>query len=348
MVKAIGDIHQTLQSICQAPDLSHANLADFDQWSQEMTHTIETARTNDPQYNWINIEFIYGSIDLELRSQAEGHVPSKIELINMTTPEAYLQTLEKLYTPVDHLSTKRSEFEGRRQLPTESPMAYLAVMYRLYTRAKYNDQAFLVEKFLIGLLNEALKLQIVMHHRTAHDYETLREAVVECHTSMIKAVQVGKGNPPFSLTGLTQQSDTASQETHTQWRRRARMGNSKEGESMDMAQIEGPTDDPIEVLFFMGPDDFQLRDRETEADLAYWEGDLPEEHTTITEMVQGKQQGDRACFHCHEVGHLKAQCPQRRQGQGKPTNRPAVRGRGTGRPGGASNEPPRGRSSAPT
>ena len=239
-VKAIGDIHRTLQSICRAPDLSHANLADFDQWSQEMMHTIETARTNDPQYNRINIEFIYGSIDLELRDQVEGHVPSKMDLINMTTPENYLLALEKLYTPADHLSTKRSEFEGWRQLPTESPMAYLAVMYRLYTRAKYNDQAFLVEKFLAGLLNEALKLQIVMHHRTANDYEMMRGAVVECHASMVKAVRVGKGSPPFSLTGLTQQSDTASQETYTQWKRRAKMGNPKEGESMDMARSKGP------------------------------------------------------------------------------------------------------------
>ena len=112
-VKTIGDIHRTLRSICRAPDLSHANLADFDQWSQEMMHTIETARTNDPQYNRINIEFIYGSIDLELRGQVEGHVPSKMSLINMTMPEAYLLELEKLYTPADHLSTKRSEFEGQ-------------------------------------------------------------------------------------------------------------------------------------------------------------------------------------------------------------------------------------------
>ena len=109
---------------------------------------------------------------------------------------------------------------------------------------------------------------------------------------------------------------------------------------MDMAQIEGPTDYPIKVLFFMGPDDFQLRDRETEADLAYWEGDLPEEHTTIAEMVRGKWEDSRACFHCHVVGHLKAQCPQRRQGQGKPMAQPAIRGRGTGRPGGVSDEPP--------
>ena len=129
MVKQIGDIHRTLWSICRAPDLSHANLADFDQWSQEMMHTIETARTNEPQYNRINIKFIYGSIELELRSQAEGHVPSKMEYINITTPEAYLLELEKLYTLADHLSTKRSEFEGQRQLSTESPMAYLAVMY---------------------------------------------------------------------------------------------------------------------------------------------------------------------------------------------------------------------------
>ena len=221
-------------------------------------------------------------------------------------------------------------------------------MFRLYNRAKYNDQAFLVERFLIGLLNESLKLQIVMHHRRAHDYNTLREAVVECHASMIKAVRVGKGTPPFSLTGLTQQSDTASQETHSQWKKRSRMGNSKDGDAMELAQIEGPTNDSGEVLFFMGPDDFQLRDMETEVDLDYWEGDLDEEQTTITEMVRGGRQNDRACYHCQEVGHLKAQCPQRRQGQVKSTNRPMFRGRGTGWSGNPSTESPRGRSSAPT
>ena len=203
-------------------------------------------------------------------------------------------------------------------------MAYLAVMHRLYTRAQYNDEAYLVEKFLAGLLNEALKLQIVMHHRAANDYDSMRAAVVECHAAMVKAVRVGKGTPLFSLTGLTQQSDTASQETYTQWKRRAKMGNPKESESMDLAQIEGPADYPSKVLFFMGPGDFHLRDRETEADLAYWEGDLSEEHTTIAEMVRGIQEGGRACYHCNVVGHLKAQCPQRRQGQGKPMTQPAV------------------------
>ena len=206
-VKQVGEVHRTLRNICRAPDLSHANLADFDQWAEEMIHTIDAARTNTGEYNKVNIEFIYGSIKLDLRSQAEGHVPEKMDLINMTTPEKYLQLLEKLYTPADHLSTKRGEFEGRKQLPTESPMAYLAVMFRLYNRAKYNDPAFLVERFLMGLLNEALKLQIVLHHRGAHDYKTLREAVVECHAAMIKAVRVGKGTPPFSLVGLSQQSD---------------------------------------------------------------------------------------------------------------------------------------------
>ena len=348
VVKQVGEVHRTLRNICRAPDLSHANLADFDQWAEEMLHTIEAARTNNADYNKVNIEFIYGSIELELRSQAEGHVPAKMELINLITPEAYLQTLEKLYTPADHLSTKRGEFEGRKQLPTESPMAYLAVMFRLYNRAKYNDQAFLVERFLIGLLNESLKLQIVMHHRRAHNYKTLREAVVECHASMIKAVRVGKGTPPFSLIGLTQQSDTASQETTSQWKKRSRMGNSKDTDAMELAQIEGPTNDSGEMLFFMGPDDLQLRDMETTVDLDYWEGDLDEEQTTITELVRGGRQNDRACYHCQEVGHLKAQCPQRRKGPVKPTNQPMVRGRGTGRSGNPSTEPQRGRSSAPS
>ena len=349
-VKLVGEVHRTLRNICRAPELSQANLADFDQWAEEMIHTIDAARTNTSDYNKVNIEFIYGSIELDLRSQAEGHVPEKMNLVHMMTPEKYLELLAKLYTPADHLSTKRGKFEGRKQLPTESPMAYLAVMYRLYNRAKYNDPAFLVERFLMGLLNEALKLQIVMHHRSVHDYKSLREAVVESHAAMIKAVRVGKGTPPFSLAGLSQQSDVASQETSLQWKKRSRMGNvsNSSADAMDLAQIEGPANDSGELLFFMGPDDLQLRDMETTGDLDYWEGELDEEQTTISELVRGGRQTDRACYHCHEVGHLKAQCPQRRRGLTKQTSQPMVRSRGTGRPGKPSSEPQRGRSPAPS
>ena len=45
-VKLVGDVHRTLRNICRAPELSQANLADFDQWAEEMIHTIDAARTN--------------------------------------------------------------------------------------------------------------------------------------------------------------------------------------------------------------------------------------------------------------------------------------------------------------
>ena len=125
-------------------------------------HTIETARTNDPQYNRINIEFIYGSIDLELRSQAEGHIPSKIELINLTTPEAYLQTLEKLYTPADHLSTKRSEFEGWRQLPMESPIAYLADNVLTVHQSQVQRSSLLSREVLDRIVERSI--EVADHH----------------------------------------------------------------------------------------------------------------------------------------------------------------------------------------
>ena len=114
VVKQIGEVHRTLRNICRAPDLSQANLADFDQWSEEMIHTIEVARTNESQYNKVNIEFIYGSIELELRSQAEGHVPAKMEHINLITPEAYLQTLEKLYTPTRPPLHQERQVRGKK------------------------------------------------------------------------------------------------------------------------------------------------------------------------------------------------------------------------------------------
>ena len=347
-VKLVGDVFRTMRGICRAPELTQANLADFDQWAEEMLHTIDAARTNEYQYNRVNIEFIYGYISLDLRSQAEGHVPEKMTHIELTKPKEYLALLAKLYTPADHLSTKRGEFEGRKQLVTESPLTYLSVMYRLYNRAQYNDPAFLVERFLMGLLNESLKLQIVMHHRKVCDYPTLREAVVDSHSAMIKAVRVGKGTPPFSLAGLSQQSDVASQETSLQWKRRARMGNggSAGADTMDLTQIEGPSDDPEGVLFFMGPDDLQLRDMETTGDFDYWEGELGEEQTTISELVQGNRSTNRTCYHCHEVGHMKAQCPQRRKGLLRPGNQPMVRGRGTGRMGRPVTESHRGRSAA--
>ena len=349
-VKLAGDVFRTMRGICRAPELTQANLADFDQWAEEMLHTIDTARTNEPHYNRVNIEFIYGNISLDLRSQAEGHVPEKLENIELTKPEEYLTLLAKLYTPSDHLSTKRGEFEGRKQLATESPLTYLSVMYRLYNRAKYHDPAFLVERFLMGLLNESLKLQIVMHHRKVSDYTTLREAVVESHSAMIKAVRVGKGTPPFSLAGLSQQSDVASQETSLQWKRRARMGNggSAGAEAMDLTQIEGSDDDPGNVLFFMGPDDVQLRDMESAGDFEYWEGELDDEQTTISELVQGNRSANRSCYHCHEVGHMKAQCPQRRKGLPRSGNYPMLRGRGMGRGGRQVTEPQRGRSAVNT
>ena len=349
-VKLAGDVFRTMRGICRAPELTQANLADFDQWSDEMLHTIDTARTNEPTYNRVNIEFIYGNISLDLRSQAEGHVPEKLSNIALMKPVDYLKLLADLYTPADHLSTKRGEFEGRKQLATESPLTYLSVMYRLYNRAKYQDPAFLVERYLMGLLNESLKLQIVMHHRKVNDYSTLRDAVVESHSAMIKAVRVGKGTPPFSLAGLSQQSDVASQETSLQWKRRARMGNvgTTGAEAMDLTQIEGPDDDPGEVLFFMGPDDVPLRDMETTEDLEYWEGELDEEQITIAELVQGNWAANRTCYHCREVGHMKAQCPQRRRGNRRTERYPTVRGRGMGRAGRQGTESQRGRGTVKT
>ena len=310
-VKAVGDMHRTMYAICQINKLSHAMLSDFDQWKQEMLNMIDSAWTNDPKYNWVNIELIYASIDLDLRDQAVGHEPSKMSMIHHVSPQAYLKDLEKLYTPADHLSAKRGKFEGRRQQPSESPMAYLSIMLILYNRAQYNDQNYLIETFLARLLNEALKLQIVLHHKTATDYKSMRAEVVECHAALFKAVRIGKGPPPFSVVGLTQQSDAASSETYAQWKQRTKTGNAKENDMMDLTQMEGITPPGSELLFFLGQDDLDLRDHETEEDLAYWEEELPNEDTTITKMVRGKAETtSKTCYHCNAVGHFKAQCPQ--------------------------------------
>ena len=341
-VKLAGDVFRTMRNICRAPELTQANLSDFDQWADEMIHTIETARTNEAIYNRQNIEFIYGNISLELRSQAEGHVPEKMTNVELTKPKEYLELLAKLYTPADHLSTKRGEFEQRKQLATESPLTYLSVMHRLYVRAKYTDQAFLVERYVMGLLNEALKLQIVLHHKDVCDYASLREAVVNSHSAMIKAVRVGKGTPPFSLAGLSQQSDVASLETSLLWKKRARMGQgtAPASEAMDLTQIDYDDDD---VLFFMGPDDLEIRELESAGDFEYWEGEIEDEQTTITELTQGELMSNRTCYNCREVGHMKAQCPQRRKGGPRTNNRPPIRGRGMARVGRRINESSRGR-----
>ena len=112
-VKAIGDMRRTMHAICQIPKLSHATLSDFDQWKQEMYNTITSARTDDPKYNQVNIEFIYASIALNLRDQAGGLEPVGLKMIQHITPKMYLKDLERIYTPADHLSAKRGEFEGR-------------------------------------------------------------------------------------------------------------------------------------------------------------------------------------------------------------------------------------------
>ena len=99
-VKAIGDVRRTMHAICQIPKLSHAMLLDFDQWKQEMQNTIASARTDEPKYNQVNIEFIYASITLDLRDQAGGLEPAGLKMIQHITPKVYLEDLERIYTPV--------------------------------------------------------------------------------------------------------------------------------------------------------------------------------------------------------------------------------------------------------
>ena len=146
-------------------------------------------------------------------------------------------------------------------------MAYLAIMLRLYTRAKLNDETYFVEKFLTGLLNEALRNEIIMHHKGAQTYKTMRKAVVECHASFTKAIRMGTGTLTFNLTGLAQQSNTASLDTYNQWKRRTKAGNAKDTESMDLTHVEGTPQSEETLFFFMGHDDMDIRDQETKEDL---------------------------------------------------------------------------------
>ena len=118
---------------------------------------------------------------------------------------------------------------------------------------------------------------------------------------------------------------------------------------MDLSQIENIPSQNTDVLFFMGQDDLHLRDHETEEDLANWEDELASEDTTITEMVRGRADTtNKTCYHCNNVGYFKAQCPQRRQGQGRPNRSSTYRGRGGTRSGGPPDLPRRGAGSSPS
>ena len=97
----------------------------------------------------------------------------------------------------------------------------------------------------------------------------MRVAVIECHASFTKVIQMGKGMPNFNLTGLAQQSDTPSLDTFNQWKRRNKVVSTKDGsESMDMTQLQHQESGKDDVLFFMGMGDMEVRDNETEEDLA--------------------------------------------------------------------------------
>ena len=81
------------------PSSLTSTLSDFDQWKQEMQNTIASAHKDEPKYNQVNIEFIYASIALDLRGQAGGLEPAGLKMIQHITPKAYLEDLERIYTP---------------------------------------------------------------------------------------------------------------------------------------------------------------------------------------------------------------------------------------------------------
>ena len=188
-------------------------------------------------------------------------------------------------------------------------------MQQLFKRAQFADEHYLIEKFLVGLLNETLRAELIMRHSKAQTYETMRVLVILSHAAIIQMIRMGKRATAFNLTRLTQLCDASSLATYSYWKKRNK-GNANQGKAMDMSHFQDPTWEENDMLFFMGVGDLEVRDHETKEDLVYWEADIDDQ--TLGAMLKGRTDlKDKACFHCNIMGHLKAHCPQRHKTPGQ-------------------------------
>ena len=95
-----------------------------------------------------------------------------------------------------------------------------------------------------------------------------------------------------------------------------------------------------EALFFMEPDNHEVRTKEDPEAHDYWDAGLTTD--TISALKTGNvDQSQKSCYHCSCKGHIKANCPERRKlGARQWTKRPGPQGKKTaGRGKQSSNRP---------
>ena len=189
-----------------------------------------------------------------------------------------------------------------------------------------------MKTFKKGLFNNELRKSLFVRETPINTKADLKKAVAAAQVGLLQYARTYTNLPASATAGLG-----AIQKDELETRRKTnrqvaevlkRYGpvttNSAEEETpMELDAIqkeeegsgeeyeEGSEEEVDDVLFFMAPNHDKLRSREEIDATDYWEAGITAE--AICTLKQGNMDhSQKTCYHCDRKGHIKANCPARK------------------------------------
>ena len=348
--------------------LTREQLYSWDTWSLSILNQIKAAGVEDKHW-WCRFNthlWIYGLLDEDLMNLAEAdHKPG--ENIEFTSKE-YLDKLKELLITEENPRQARFNFSSCKQGASESVESYHSALVKLFRKGNFKDQEFFVSGFLDGLSNNTIRDHLLKEPQAElkTPSDCLKKATYWRQVIISQLQYQDWGKKDYEGLKTSDIKQNHSTETYLMAKRselaKPTMGSTSRvtykaprppAPLPDMGGhlsiIETCANQP---LFGEADGDEQIRIEEISAIQEYWEADPQEEEIApeeeeLCDLEEGARGGQpaRVCWGCGKPGHLRMQCPLRRQDRlgraaasdhqtwrGKGFNR---NGRGGGRGGGA-------------
>ena len=250
--------------------------------------------------------FMYGQLSNELQNSVKTIRPTKLE-DGPVEPKEYARMLKTILLPAFTPELQLQRYLGMEQMPKQTIADFFNNLKDAYTGANLTEFTQFKAKFTRSIRSKKVKEAIVQ--RRPNTFEDLLAEALKAEQEVYSMYRAHPDKETKeAMDGCWSVLNQDHQLSNLLNRKPSQLPEVEPMDVDSMYAVGRQAGSSIQSIFGTELGDEQVEQDETDEDRGYWEdGEL---------QAMDPQSGSsvRRCYHCHKPGHLKRQCPQRRNG----------------------------------